>query len=158
MCIGSEYIRWTEPFRRAHTRRVNNQDVLPAIFGFDQYIYNPDRAEENPNLLYDFLERNVYMIDHSHAMWMSLDYTDDLNSCVFMADEHILCKEFMKNRNAVVPLVRDVYNKVIDSYVDSVPAIWFTNDFKPSYVKQLLRTRRDNITEILAKVPACREK
>lgn len=156
LCVGSEYIRWTEPFRRDHAKMVANKLMLAAIFGFDQYVYNPDRMPENPNLLYDRMKRGVLMIDHSAAMWSSIDQVEELAATVLGADYHILCRDHAMHRNAIIPLVNELSDKVINSYIDSVPGLWFTQDFDGSFVGRFLKTRRDSILKILSGVQGCR--
>lgn len=159
LCIGSEYYPWAEPFTRKCANLVTDKRMLSAIFGFDQFVYNYDRTKDNPNLLYDPSKKEALMIDHSSALWPWFDFAEDINAVVFSASEHILCREHMMNRNMVVKVVRDVVDDIISHYVDSVPGAWFTEEdkeFTGTFIRKILKSRRDNIAAILSGVSECK--
>ncbi|MGO9613138.1 MAG: HipA family kinase [Dissulfurispiraceae bacterium] len=165
LCIGSEFIVWTETFRKYHKRRVNNKLMLAAIFGFDQYVYNSDRFIENPNLLFDRFKKEILMIDHSSAIWPIFDRVEKLDDAVKGSEHHILCFNDMADKAAIVPLVKDMPNEIIDRYVDSVPEEWFRgiknkdkdDEFTREFLRKLLKKRRDSIEKIISEVPVCSE-
>ena len=163
LCIGSEFVYWTETFRKDHKKLVNNKLMLAAIFGFDQYVYNSDRFIENPNLLYDKLKKEILMIDQGTALWSVLDKVEEVDDAVAGSQHHILCCNDMDDKTAIVPLVKDMANKIIDRYVNSVPETWFEgikeedidSEFTRKFLGDILKKRRDSIDEIISEVPKC---
>lgn len=143
---------------------INTEDI-PSIILFDQIILNDDRAKNSGNLLFDFKNKYLYVIDHSHVFRDGLIWTPDsldrLNEerAYLIRDFH---KKIYKNLQQYV-YGRDPFHKIlsslrqinsvhIDSIIDSIPVEWEVGELEKKALKRFLNHRITHIDQILLKI------
>lgn len=148
--IGSKYLGNTTRVLSDRSKlRAINEIHLQIIYGFDQYIYNTDRMESNPNLLLSNDNMEIWVIDHSVTIWPIIERSHDICSPIAYSSSHVLYPFLNHDFREVVRLLESIYNNVIEEYLNSVPTEWFNEDLNYTFLDNFLKKRRDDIRKII---------
>lgn len=158
ICIGSTFIHGTLPFSKSLRLKTSSHKLLfRTILGLDQYLYNSDRFPENPNILFIPQRNEFRVIDYSYAIWPIHDADLDIAAPLTSLEEHVLYLYATKDNTYIANLIKNIYDAIIDLYLDSIPSAWFTEDLSRYFLRKFLTIRRDNISKILKGDSGCQK-
>ena len=148
--IGSELLQDTAPVRTPNIlKRALNDMHFQIIYGFDEYIYNLDRQPDNPNMRISKDKREVWLIDHSAAIWPLWERNGDLREPTFCSTDHILYPYLGPDFSRFAALIRNIYETTITEFIGIIPEEWFSGGMTRDYLENFLLVRRDNIQLII---------
>ncbi len=156
--IGSLHLEELTPVTAISTiERAINEVHFPVIYGFDQYIFNNDRTVEdiyhmsdNANLLISNNSLELWVIDHAVAIWPMLEMPSrGLRSPIPNSPAHILYSFMGYDFRNFIRLISQIYDTVINEYLDTVPGEWFDGYLTRVFLTAFLSERRKNIRDII---------
>ncbi|MGF9770232.1 HipA family kinase [Bacillus albus] len=140
---------------------VNKEDI-PAIIIFDHIVYNDDRTVNKGNLLFDFKEKKLLIIDHSHvfkigALW------DEFQLRRIMKEQLCLVKEFHGHNyrillkcvnghnpfNKILEKIKGLQVEDIEWCLQGIPDEWGLTDGEKSALSDFILHRIQNINTFL---------
>lgn len=117
-----------------------NNNIIPNLVLFDQFVFNVDRATNDGNLLFNTRNRNLIVIDHTHAfpgqtIWNSQSLKTEQNTLLVPNFHLKYYKMLIRYINGNSPF-HDVQTRItkitrteIKQIIDAIPQEWnFTNE------------------------------
>lgn len=148
--IGSVFFKDAEPVEgSSDLEKALNEMHFQIIYSFDEYVYNIDRMPDNPNLLISRDKREIWVIDHSAAIWPAKEINADLRTATHFSKEHILFPYLGHNFSQFAKLTATIYDTVIKDILAIIPEEWFNEEMTREYLGEFLSVRRDNIRTII---------
>jgi len=145
--------------------KVKNQVDIPSIMLFDQIIMNEDRAENRGNLLFDFKNRKLFAIDHTHAFKLGALWDVHTLRRINLEKEYLIesfkgkyyrmLQKYVNGNNPfskVVGKISSLKEADISLIVSSIPNEWEISQEEKEEIKHFLWHRICNIKEILLKI------
>ncbi len=139
IAFGSLRVSFAEEIRSAHLRSIEEETKLRCLC-FDWWTENPDRALDriggDPNVLWDPVLQQIFLIDHDRSLAPSFDSAAFLREHVFRDERPFLEKAFLSRWRTRFESA--VYH--LAGIWDEMPGEWHTG---PGKKKRLSFTRQE---------------
>lgn len=111
-------------------RKYLDDELCQKIILFDWFIKNEDRMGGNPNLLWNFADRMLTIIDHGNAFDMGFDVNLFRKEHVFRGDKDKIHKKLFEKliKKSILQL---------DGYFSLLPEEWKDENFIDKYRKRV---------------------
>lgn len=140
------------------------QDEAQRILGFDVYIHNPDRRENNPNLGQQ--ANGFALYDHEQALafrkpGMLIGSIPETDACRGIVQQHAFFQPLKKMRGVSMNPFHHSLGGLTDQWFADLraaaPTAWLTNgcDKQLTTIIDTLRKRRDQAASWLSEVQEC---
>lgn len=142
-----------------------NKDDFPSIVLFDQIIFNEDRAPNKGNLIFDYKQKMLFIIDHSHVFKDGLLWTPHSLNETNLNEEYIIRSFHAKYYKMITPWITGnspfskILNKLkfigqseISSILDEIPVEWGITTEEKHALMTFIHHRIDNVNKILGKI------
>ena len=119
--FGSRFISPTFPYSKALGNKYFKKFELETVYGFDCMVFNGDRKEFKPNMLFN--AKNAILIDHEHCLWVNQTRIDKIKEgrLVYPFKNHLFYHKLKRQRNKPTFETFEYYlsilnTSVLDSY------------------------------------------
>lgn len=133
VAFGSQRISFADEIRSAHLRNIDEETKIRCLC-FDWWVRNPDRrldmAGGDPNVLWDPVLQNIFLIDHDACLDPDFDPTAFKREHVFRDVRPFIEKAFFKKWRTRFESA--IYN--LDKIWAEMPAEWIKGPAKKSLV------------------------
>lgn len=105
-----------------------NSDLQRKIFAFDWLIKNPDRTSGNSNLLFNFQDNKLHMIDHNLAFAEDFDAQQFLNYHIFKQMGQTIFSD-LDVQDRMYDFLQPALN-AFQQAVTSIPSEWYYSNLE----------------------------
>ena len=160
--FGSRKIKKVYPITNANMlESARNKIIIPEIILFDQLVCNRDRDSNGGNLLFDYSNMEIVVIDHTHTFDLGTIWTSsDLSQRIGQSFEPFDVSGYVYNK--LVPFVsgNNPFNSALHKMqrlnddnlwhiIDSVPKEWGILDGEKDALQRYLLDRLRRIEQVL---------
>lgn len=160
--FGTKKVRKVYPITDANMlKQARNCNVIPEIILFDQLVCNRDRDSNGGNLLFDYSNMEIVVIDHTHtfdlgSIWTSIDLSQRIGEPFqpFDISGYVYNKlvPFISGNNpfySSMQKMRRLNGDILWDIIDRVPDEWGITNEEKEILHLYLLDRLERIDEVL---------
>lgn len=137
--------------------KTTNNDVLSSVLLFDHLIGNIDRTDNIGNLLLDIKNKEIVVIDHTHAFELASVWDEAQLNRMANEDFHAynmhecVYSKWIKFINGNNPFqdffdnLRNLTDDCLESIINEIPQEWGVTEGEQNALIRYLKSRRDKI-------------
>lgn len=141
--------------------RANNKDIIPAIILFDHIICNKDRDSNGGNLIFDYTNNKIIVIDHTHAfdigpLWndhqLKLRIGEKITPLEMSGYVYHKLVPYVNGHNPFSTILDKLDSITFDTLTEimnNIPQSWNISEDEKEMLKRYLMDRIERVDEIL---------
>lgn len=160
--FGSKKIKKAFPINSTSlVRKATNKDIIASLILFDHIICNKDRDSNAGNLIYDYSNNKIVVIDHTHAfdigpLWddtqLKIRIGEGMNAFDMTGYLYNKLIPFIDGHNPfsnVLFNVGLVSKEILEDIMNNIPQSWNINTKEEVVLVEYLLDRISRVDEIL---------